>query len=149
VGRARRTLTVNPLRRSRLSLVLAVLAALGLAYDAKVHLDLAPGYDAIGTTITQGGLFRVEAVVAILAALAVLVLDNRLAWAAAGLVGLGGVAAVLLYRYVDVPAIGPVPSMYEPVWFPQKSRSALAEGGVALVWLVREAVRYTAARARS
>lgn len=138
---------MNPLRRSRLSLALAVLVALGLGYDAKVHLDLAPGYDAIGSTITQGALFRVEAVLAILAALAVLAFDNRLAWAAAGLVGLAGVVAVVLYRYVDVPAIGPIPSMYEPVWFPQKTRSAYAEGAVALLCLAREAVRYSQARA--
>jgi hypothetical protein len=32
---------VNPLQRTRSSLVLAVVAAAGLAYDAYVHLDLA------------------------------------------------------------------------------------------------------------
>jgi hypothetical protein len=48
---------------------------------------------------------------------------------------------VLLYRYVDVGAIGPVPNMYEPVWFGEKLHSAYAEGGVALVWLLREVAR--------
>lgn len=138
---------MNPLRRSRLSLLLAVLTALCLAYDAKVHLNLAPGYDAIGDTITQGALFRVEAAAAIVAAVAVLLSDSRLAWAAAGLVGLAGVVAVVLYRYVDVPAIGPIPAMYEPAWFPQKTRSAFAEGAVAVLWLVRESVRYARIRA--
>jgi hypothetical protein len=51
------------------------------------------------------------------------------------------VGAVLLYRYVDVGAIGPVPNMYEPVWFTLKTRSAVAEGAVAVVWLVREVLR--------
>jgi hypothetical protein len=131
-----------PLQRSKASLVLAVLAAAGLAYDAYVHLHLAPTYDAIGDGfITQGRLFRVEAVVAILVGLAVLVSDKRVVWMSAGLTGLAGVAAVLLYRYVDVGAIGPVPNMYEPIWFGEKTNSAYAEGAVAVVWLIREALR--------
>ena len=141
-------MSVNPLQRSRSSLVLALLAAAGLAYDAYVHLDLASVYDGVGDTITQGGLFRVEAALAIVAALVVLVSDHRLAWLVAGSVGLGGFAAVVLYRYVDVGAIGPVPDMYEPVWYGEKTHSALAEGGVGLVWLVREALRYSASRVR-
>ena len=117
--------------------MLAVVAAAGLAYDAKVHLHLAHVYDPIGGSITQGGLFRIEAGLAIAAALAVLLSDNRLAWAAAGLTGLAGVGAVLLYRYVDVGSIGPIPNMYEPVWFAEKLRSAYAEGAVAMLGLAR------------
>jgi hypothetical protein len=118
-----------------------VLTAVGLLYDAKVHLHLAGDYDAVGSAITQGWLFRVEAVVAIVVALAVLVSDHRLVWAAAGLTGLAGVVAVLLYRYVDVGAVGPIPNMYEPVWFAEKLRSAYAEGAVAVVSLLREGAR--------
>jgi hypothetical protein len=132
---------MNPFSRGRASFALALLAALGLGYDAAVHLHLAGGYDAIGTTVTQGLLFRIEAAAAILAALAVLVSDHRLVWAAAGLTGLAGVVAVVLYRYVDVGAFGPIPDMYEPVWFAEKTRSAFAEAGVALVWLIREGLR--------
>ncbi|MBK5308165.1 MAG: hypothetical protein JJD92_15875 [Frankiaceae bacterium] len=132
---------MKPFQRSRLSLVLMLVAVLGLAYDAKVHLGLADDYDPIGGTITQGVLFRVEAVVAIVIAVALLVWDHRLVWVAAGMTGLAGVTAVLLYRYVDVGAIGPIPNMYEPVWFAEKTRSALAEGGVVLAWLAREGVR--------
>jgi hypothetical protein len=132
---------MNLFSRSWLSLVLALVAATGLGYDAAVHLHLAGSYDVVGSSITQGSLFRVEAVVAALGALAVLLSDNRLIWFAAGLTGLAGVAAVVLYRYVDVGGVGPIPDMYEPVWFPEKIRSAYAEGGVAVVWLVREALR--------
>jgi hypothetical protein len=132
---------MDHVRRSPLSLLLAGLTAAGLAYDAKVHLHLAKSYDPIGGSITQGGLFRVEAVVAILVALAVLASDKRLVWAAAGLTGLAGVAAVVLYRYVDVGSIGPIPNMYEPVWFGEKTHSAIAEGLVAVLWLVREGLR--------
>jgi hypothetical protein len=128
---------MNFLRRSRASAVLAVLTALGLLYDAKVHLHLAGDYDAIGSTVTQGWLFRIEAVVAIAVALALLISDRWAVWAAAGLTGLAGVGAVLLYRYVDVGAIGPIPNMYEPVWFAEKLRSAYAEGAVATLCLAR------------
>ena len=128
---------MNFLRRSRASAVLAVVTALGLLYDAKVHLHLAGNYDAIGSTVTQGWLFRIEAVVAIAVALALLASDRWPVWAAAGLTGLAGVGAVLLYRYVDVGAIGPIPNMYEPVWFAEKLRSAYAEGAVAMLGLAR------------
>jgi hypothetical protein len=130
-------------KHTPLSLVLAVLAAVGLGYDAYVHLDLASTYDAVGSTITQGALFRIEAVVAVLAALLLLVSDSRIAWLTAGMVGLGGVGAVLLYRYVDVGAIGPVPNMYEPLWYHDKTWSAVAEGVVAVLWVVRELLRRT------
>ena len=131
----------SPLSRGPVPLVLTVVAVLGLAYDAKAHLHLAPVYDAVGTSITQGGLFRVEAAAAIVAAVAVLLLDDRRVWLAVGLVGLGGVAAVVLYRYVNVPAIGPIPSMYEPIWFGEKTTSAYAEGLVVVAAITREALR--------
>lgn len=129
------------MRRPPVSLVLAVITAALLGYDAYVHLHLAANYDAVGSTITQGALFRVEAALAIAAGLLVLISDSRLAWAAAGLTGLGGAAAVLLYRYVDVGAIGPIPNMYEPAWYHDKTWSAVAEAAVGVLWLVREALR--------
>ena len=132
---------MNLVRRSPQSLVLAVLVAVGLLYDAKVHLHLAGDYDAVGSTITQGLLFRVEAVVAIAVAIPVLVSDRRVVWLAARLTRLAGVGAVVLYRYVDVGALGPIPNMYEPVWFAEKLRSAYAEGAVAVLALVQALVR--------
>jgi hypothetical protein len=38
-------------------------------------------------------------------------------------------------RYVDLPAVGPLPSMYEPLWFFEKSLSAAAEAVAALASL--------------
>ncbi|WP_432177539.1 hypothetical protein [Streptomyces sp. NBC_00063] len=32
----------------------------------------------------------------------------------------GGLAALLVHRYVDVGAFGPLPDMYEPLWYAQK-----------------------------
>ncbi|MEY9877284.1 hypothetical protein ABH931_006808 [Streptacidiphilus sp. MAP12-33] len=121
----------------------AVLTAAALAVDAYVHADLAPGYDAIRASVSQGALFRVEAGAAALAALLVLVARrSRMVWLFAFLVAAGGVGAVLLYRYVDVGGLGPFPDMYEPVWYPEKSLSAVAEAvgaatallGLSLAW---------------
>jgi hypothetical protein len=116
---------------------IALVAAAGLAVDAVVHLRLAPDYQlAAPAGIGQGNLFRIAAVAAILAALWVLVRPSRLSFAVAFLVAAGALVAVVLYRYVDVPAIGPIPSMYEPIWFPEKTLSAVAEAVAAVAALV-------------
>ena len=116
--------------------LLRVIAALGLAYQSYVHFDLAATYDAIRTsTLSQGDLFRVEGVAAAIAALAVLVLHRWWSAAFAASVAGGGLAAVLLYRFVDVGRIGPLPNMTEMHWYPEKSRSAVAEALAALAAL--------------
>ncbi|MGH8888174.1 MAG: hypothetical protein ACRDV3_00250 [Acidothermaceae bacterium] len=100
-----------------------------LAVDAWVHLTLADTYaHAAAGGIGEGNLFRIEAAVALLVAVVVLARGDRIAYAAAFLVAASALGAVLLYRYVDVPAFGPIPSMYEPVWFTKKTISAVAEG---------------------
>ena len=127
--------------RAPLQLVLRALVAAGLAVDAYVHLHLASGYQqAQPGGVGEGTLFRVEAALAILAALWVLVSGSRPAYAAAALVGLGGAAVVVLYRYVDVPAIGPIPSMYEPIWFAEKAWSAVAEAAAGVLALTGFAI---------
>ena len=108
--------------------LLRVLTAAALAVDAYIHADLAPSYDFTHASISQGMLFRVEAGVASLAALLLIALGRRpMVWAFAFLVAAGGIGAVLLYRYVDVGAFGPFPNMYEPLWYAEKTRSAIAE----------------------
>jgi hypothetical protein len=50
------------------------------------------------------------------------------------LVSAGGLAAVLLYRYVDVGPLGPLPDMYENTWqVPGKLLSAYAEGAAVVL----------------
>jgi hypothetical protein len=104
-----------------------LLAAAGLAVDAYVHADLAPQYDVVKDTFTQGGLFRVEAAVAALAALLVLVWRRLPADLFAWAVAAGGFALIIIYRYVDVGSFGPVPNMYEPDWFTDKWVAAVAQ----------------------
>lgn len=126
--------------RRPLLLAVRAVVAVGLGVDAYVHLHLASRYQlAAPDGIGGGTLFRVEGVLAVIALLLVLIRPRASSYAFAALVALGGLAAVVLYRYVDVGVIGPVPSMYEPIWFPEKSLSALAEaaaGAFAVVALL-------------
>jgi hypothetical protein len=115
------------------SWVLRVGTAAALGVDAVVHWQNAPAYDAVTATLSQGALFRAEAVLAVAVGLLVLVRPRTSSWVAAMLVGASALAAVLLYRYVDLGALGPLPDMYENTWqVPGKLLSAYAEG-VAVV----------------
>ena len=117
--------------------LLRLVTVAALAVDAYVHADLAPGYDAVRKSLSQGELFRVESGAAALAALLLVLLGTRrTVWLFAFLVAAGGLGAVLLYRYVDVGAFGPLPSMYEPVWYTEKTVSAVFEGIGAFTALV-------------
>ncbi len=116
--------------------VLRVLAAAGLGIDAYVHFDLAPSYDLNVAAISEGALFRVEAASAVVAALLVLFVRGRLVALVAFLVAAGGVAAVLLFSYVNFGAIGPFPNMYEPVFDPEKNLSLIGEAVAAVAALL-------------
>ncbi len=104
-----------------------MLAAAGLACDAYVHSDLAANFDANIAVLSQGTVFRVDAVFAALAGLFVLITRRRVAAVFAVLVAGGALGALLLYRYVDIGVLGPLPNMYEPAWYPEKVFSAIAE----------------------
>lgn len=115
--------------RSALRWALTLIAAAGLVIDAYVHFHLASGYSGVKSSVlSQADLFRGEATVAAIAAAAVLLRPRRYTAAFAFLVAAAGTAAVLVYRYVDVGAFGPFPNMYEPLWYGEKSLSAIAEG---------------------
>ncbi len=126
--------------------VLRLLVAACLVTDAVVHLRLASTYAQASAPgqLSEGLLFQVESVTALVVALLVLVLGNPAAFAAAFIVTGSAFVAVMLFRYVDVPAFGPVPSMYEPVWFGQKTISAVAEG----LGVVLSAIGFVHARGR-
>jgi hypothetical protein len=116
-------------------MVLRLVVVAGLAVDVYVHLHLAAGYDANTAVISEGALFRVEAGVAGLAAVLVLLTRAQVGVVVAFLVAAGGVGAVLLYEYVDVGAVGPLPNMYEPLSYPEKTYSLIAEAIAALAAL--------------
>ena len=131
-------------RRSRpssglaVAYLLAAATAAALVVDAIVHLKDAFFYDAnTGALLSQGQLFRIQAVVAIVAALAVLALPRKWpAWLFAALVAGSAAAAVVAYTYIDIGPIAGLPNMYEPSWGPPgKLLSAVAEGLGALLAL--------------
>jgi hypothetical protein len=114
--------------------VLRVGTAAALGVDAVVHWQNAPAYDAVGATLTQGALFRAEAVAAVAVGLLVLVWPRPGGWLAALGVAVSALGAVVLYRYVDVGALGPLPDMYENTWqVPGKLLSAWAEAAAVLL----------------
>jgi hypothetical protein len=127
----------SPRRHTVIRVLLQVVTAAALAVDAYVHADLAAAYDLVGRQISQGTLFRLEAAVASLAALLVLLLGRRRpVWVFAFLVSVSALGAVLLYGYVNVGALGPLPNMYEPFWGLKRTSSAIAEAVGAVTSLV-------------
>jgi hypothetical protein len=121
-------------RSTIVSWTLRVGTAAALGIDAAVHWQNASAYDAVTATIGQGELFRAEAVLAVAVGLLVLLWPRRGSWVAALGVGASALAAVLLYRYVDLGALGPLPNMYENTWqVPGKLLSAYAEGAAIVL----------------
>ena len=131
--------------------VLGLVTVIGLAVDAYVHFDLANQFDVVGGGLTQGLLFRVEAVAAVVTALIVLVLGrHRWACAPAFVVAVSALGAILLYRYVDIGQLGPLPDMYDPAWYPEKALAAVAEAIATITSLLLVALpRVPASGARS
>lgn len=128
-------------RSAALPAVLRVLAVAGLVVDVVVHLRLAGAFDAIGTDITLGQLFRVEAAAAAAAAVYLAVRDSRPAWCCAGLVAAAGLAALLVAALVELPAIGPFPPVSAPGWTTDSIVVTVGMAVTVLAWLVREALR--------
>jgi len=126
-ARGRRT------RRSRglaVAYLLAAATASALVIDAVVHFQDAYFYDAnTGALLSQGQLFRIQAGVALVAALGVLAFPKRWpVWLFAALVAGSAAAAVIAYTYIDIGALAGLPNMYEPSWGPPgKLASAIAE----------------------
>lgn len=116
-----------------------LITAAGLAIDAYVHLDLASTYSEIPAPINEGILFRAEAVLALLAALALVVPARRqvrrLTFLAGLTVAASGLALMLVSRYVDIGAFGPFPDLYDPVWYPEKLWAAFGEAAAAVASL--------------
>jgi hypothetical protein len=114
-----------------MGLILRLAVFAGLGVDAYVHIHLAGDTGQSGT-ISESKLFWIQGIVAAIVAILVLVRPRRVPYAIAFLVAASALAAVLLYRYVDVGAIGPFPDMYEPVWYTEKVVTTVAEAVAAI-----------------
>ncbi|HZC51028.1 MAG TPA: hypothetical protein VE441_00820 [Mycobacterium sp.] len=108
---------------------LRLATAAGLAIDAYVHADLVEHYAANKSagTLSQGDLFHIESGVASFAALLIIVSAWREIWAFAALIAASALAAITISANYDIGTIGPIPDMYEPLWYPEKSLTAWAE----------------------
>jgi hypothetical protein len=124
-------------RGTTAEIVVRAVVALGLAVDAFIHLRLAPVMDvAAPDGIGGGNLFRMQGVVAGVVALLLVLTGRWWAYALAFLVAVSALGPVLLYHFVNVPAIGPIPSMYDPLWSPEKVISIAGEA-LAAVFAIR------------
>ncbi len=120
-----------------MGLILRLIVAAGLAADAIVHWKFAPDMAFVqGGSIDGDLLFRIQAAVAGVVAVVVLTYATRWSYALAFLVAASAAGAVVLYYYVDLGALGPLPDMHEPVWYLEKTISVAGEGGAALAALV-------------
>ena len=131
----------SPQRLRRVSTwALRLVTAGALAVSAFVHADLVDRYHLNRSEgLSQGQLFQIEAGVAALAALLVLLSVRRLVWAFAFAVAASALAAVLINANYDIGALGPIPDMYEPLWYPEKTLTAVFEAvavGAALLGFV-------------
>lgn len=125
---------VRPSAGRRAAEILArLIVAAGLAVDAYVHVDVAGRYSHNPSgSLHQDKLFLIEAGVASFAALMVFISGHRAAYALAFMVAASALGGVLLYRYQNVGTLGPIPNMYEPLWYMKKTVSAIAEGAAAV-----------------
>jgi hypothetical protein len=132
------------------SWALRVVTAASLVVDAVVHNELVHRYAPNQSGgLSQGQLFRIEAVVAMLAAALVLITARWFAWVIAFAVAASALAAVLISTNYDIGSIGPIPDMYEPIWYGKKTLAASAEAIGAVTALAGLAFRYVGARTAS
>lgn len=111
---------------SRTGLVLRVVGAAALACSGYLHLRIGLGRPPLFADgqVTLSGLFLAQAAASALVVVWVLVRPSLISWSAFGTVAAASLAAVVLSTYVRVPAVGPFPELYEPVWYLDKSLSA-------------------------
>ncbi len=118
---------------SILRIALYALTAAGLIVNAIIHLRLASAFDALtGTLLSQGDLFRIQAVAGIL--IVVLLIAVRRWWVAAiaALIAVGGLGMLVLSSFVilDLTALG-LPAIFEPSWYPDKIIAAVSQAVAA------------------
>ena len=115
----------------RAPLLLRLLVAIAFGVSAYVHVDLAQGPKVAAGEVTLAGLFLADAVAALLVAAWVLVRPSTLAWAVAVVVGASSLLALLVSTWVQVPGPGPLPTVYDPLWYADKVVAAVSAGVAA------------------
>jgi hypothetical protein len=119
-----------------MEILLRLLVVAGLAVDAVIHWIYAPDMEGVqGGTIKGDDLFIAQAILAAVVAVLNLVWARGWTYALSFLVAGSAVGALILYYYVPVGPIGPLPDMHEPVWYFEKTASLVGEGIATLAAL--------------
>lgn len=131
-------------------LILRVLTAAALVGVAVVHLDIAGTYTSIGKhPLALSDQFYVQAAVAIVLALALLVRPHLLVWLAAAGFAVGSLAVLVYSRYKALPIYGFPPGFTE-TWDAKGAKLAAAfESATILLASVGAALALRTRQARS
>ncbi len=131
-----------------LRIALSVLIAVALVVNAVIHFRLAGPFDAVtGSLVSQGMLFRAQAVIN-LAVAVVLVTGRRWAAIAAAVVAAGGLGLVIATTLfpVDLTGLG-LPYLFEPIWYADKVGAAVAQAIALLAAVILAVFRRRPAQA--
>jgi hypothetical protein len=121
----------------------------GLAVDAYVHANLAHIYAESSGGINEGTLFRSQAVIAASVAALVALMASRLVYLASLFIGSSAAILATVVTYYQIGPFGPLPNLYDPIWYPEKVVSVVAESvaalgalsALALMWLTNTDAR--------
>ena len=124
----------------------SAITAVGLIVNAIIHLTLAGSYDGNpGTLLSQGALFRIQAVAGLLAGTLVLIRPRPATALLAVVIALAGLASLLVtvVTPLDLTPVGG-PFIFEPAWYKDKIISTAAQlvaiaGGVTVMLITRRA----------
>ena len=126
--------------------IASAITAAGLIVNAIIHLSLAGPYDGNpGTLLSQGALFRIQAVAGLLAGTLVLIRPRLATALVAVVIALAGLASLLVtvVTPLDLTPVGG-PFIFEPAWYKDKIISTAAQlvaiaGGVTVMLITRRA----------
>ncbi len=123
---------------TRAGTALHVIGAVALGYSGYLHLRIAlerPPLFADGQ-VSLSGAFVAQTVAAAVVVVWVLARGHLLSWLAFGVVAVGSLAALVLSVYAQIPAVGPFPELFEPLWYADKYLAAAAAAVASVVALV-------------
>ncbi|GAA1701976.1 hypothetical protein GCM10009792_22860 [Microcella alkalica] len=103
--------------------------AVALIVNAVIHFRLATPFDAVaGTLVTQGDLFRIQAIANLAVIPLVAIVRRRWADTLALVFAAGGAALIVVTALVplDLSAIG-MPVLFEPAYYPDKTTALIAQ----------------------
>jgi hypothetical protein len=115
--------------KRRLPRLAAVVLAVALLLNAWIHVRLAGPFDANpGALLSQGALFRIQAVVNLVVAVLVVVRPRAWTGLLAFAVAAGGAAVLTLTSLVPVDgSLLGLPYLFEPAWYPAKQTSLVLQ----------------------